>query len=248
MTGLSRRRRSADVKLFRTTRPVAAVRGAGALCAAVLLLSACGGVAPGVAAEVEGERITDEQVDDFAEVLCAIGGVQGTEAGVPAKSARFASLQILLANQLTELVADVEDVQQDQVASVLQGMAAARDLLSEDQQETFDEVAEEFARAQTALVELGRASLAEQGQPEQPAQDADDAAFAEGQRLMAEGAQDADVEVDPRFGELVDGGLQPSNGSLSVPVSDLAVQADSPQPGEELITLLPASQKCAPPS
>ena len=237
------------MKLFRTTSSTrTTVRAAGVLSAGALLLSACGGVAPGVAAEVEGQRITDEQVDDFAEVLCAIGGVQGTESGVPAKSARFASLQILLSNELATLVADVEDVPQQQVAAVLQGMAAARDLLSEDQQETFDEVAEEFARAQTALVELGRASLADQGQPEQPGQNPDDVAFAEGQRLMAERAEDADVEVDPRFGELVDGGLQPANGSLSVPVSDLAVQADEAQPGEELVTLLPASQKCAAPS
>ena len=233
------------MKLTRTTSRPTTVRGAGVAAAGALLLSACGGVAPGVAADVDGERITDEEVDAFAEVLCAIGGVQGTESGVPSRSARFASLQILLSNELAGEVADVEDVPQEQVASILQGMAAARDLLSEDEQATFDEVADEFARAQTALVELGRESLEENGAPGQVP---DDAAFAEGQRLMAEHAQGADVEVDPRFGELVDGTLQPTNGSLSVPVSELAVQGDSAQPGEELVSLLPASQKCASPS
>jgi hypothetical protein len=222
------------------------VRGAAAAAAAALLLSSCGSTAPGVAAEVEGQRITDQQVDDFAEVLCAIGGVQGSESGVPTRSARFASLQILFTDQLAEDAADVDAVSQTSVASILQGMAAARDLLSSDQQATFDDVAKEFARAQTATLELGRQSLIDAGQP--AAKIADDAAYAEGQRLLAKYAEGADVEVDPRFGELVDGSLQPGNGSLSVPVSDLAVKADDPQAGDEFVSLLPASQKCEPAS
>ena len=236
------------MKLFRSTaRPaMSSIRGAGAAAAAALLLSSCGSTAPGVAAEIEGERITDQQVDDFAEVLCAIGGVQGTESGVPSRTARFTSLQILFTNQLTEEVADLDAVPQASVSAVLQGMAAARDILTEDQQETFDEVAEEFARAQSATLELGRQALAEAGQPADKI--TEDLAYAEGQRLLAEYAADADVEVDPRFGEVVDGLLQPANGSLSVAVSDLAVQADAPQVGEELVSLLPASQKCEPAS
>lgn len=212
---------------------------------AALMLSSCGGTAPGVAASVDGAQITDEQVDDFAEVLCAIGGVPGAESGAPTKTARFASLQILMGNELTADLADLDDVPSDQVSAILEQMAPARELLSDSETETFDQVAEEFARAQAAIVELGRESLEESGQP---GQIGDQAAFAEGQRLLDEHAQDADIEVDPRFGEVVDGALQPSNGSLSVPVSDLAVAGSSPEAGEELAGMLPASQKCAPPS
>lgn len=222
----------------RTALPAAAA-------AAALLLSSCGQTAPGVAASVDGERITDEQVDEFARVLCAIGGVAAVEGGAPTKSARFAALQILMANELTDDIADVDDVPSQQVSAILEGMAPARELLSGDEQETFDEVAAEFARAQAAIVELGRASLEEGGQP---GDIPDQAAFAEGQRLLSEHAQATDVEVDPRFGEIVDGALQPSSGSLSVPVSDVAVAGSAAEPGEELATLLPASQKCAPPS
>ncbi len=50
------------MKLSRTT----SLRRTGAMAAAALLLSACGGTAPGVAAQVEDDRITDEQVDAFA--------------------------------------------------------------------------------------------------------------------------------------------------------------------------------------
>jgi hypothetical protein len=213
--------------------------------AAALLLSSCGETAPGVAASVDGERITDEQVDDFAEVLCAIGGVPGGEAGAPTKSARFTSLQILMSNELTDDLAALDEVSSQQVAPILEQMAPARELLSEDERETFDRVAEEFARSQAAIVQLGREALEESGQP---GQIDDQAAFAEGQRLLSEHAQEAEIEVDPRFGQVVDGALQPSSGSLSVPVSDLAVAGSSAEAGEELVGMLPASQKCAPPS
>lgn len=220
-------------------------RGAAVAAAAGLLLSACGATAPGVAATVEGDRITDEQVDDFARVLCALGSVQGTESGSASKDARFASLQILLSNQLAGDVADLDAVPRGEVSAILQGMVAARDTVPEELRETFDDVAAEYARSQSAVIDLGRESLHKSGQQgEVP----DDAAYAEGTRLLAEYAKDADIEIDPRFGELVDGELRPADGSLSVPVSELAVQGAAEQPGEALVSLLPASQKCESPS
>ena len=228
------------MKLSRTTTPLAALAAAAAL-----LLSSCGGTAPGVAAQVDGDVITDDQVDDFAEVLCSIGGVPGTESGVPTRTARFASLQILLGNELSADVADVDDVPAEAVQAILQGMSEARDVLSEDQAATFDEVAEEFARAQAAVIELGREALSTEGAPtEVPEEEA----YAEGQRLLNEDAAGADIEVDPRFGEVVDGALQPANSSLSVPVSDFAVAGTAPEAGEELVSDLPSSQKCESPS
>ena len=232
------------MKLSRTT----SLRSTGAVAAAALLLSACGGTAPGVAAEVEGDRITDEQVDAFADVLCAIGGVPGSESGAPTKTARFASLQILMANELTADIADVDSVDSESVRTILEGMSQARDVLNGEQEETFDQVAEEFARAQTAMIDLGRDSLTAEGGPSDIPEIPDEEAYAEGQRLLLEYAEEADVEVDPRFGELVDGALQPSSNSLSVPVSDLAVQGADPEAGEGFASLLPASQKCASPS
>ena len=226
------------MKLARTTT----------LAAAAVLLSACGGTGPGVAAQVGSDVITDEQVDDFAEVLCSIGGVPGTESGVPTRTARFASLQILLGNELSADVADVDDVPEEAVQTILQGMSEARGALSAEQAETFDEVAEEFARAQAAVIELGRESLAADAPAGQPAEIPEEEAYAEGQRLLTEHAEQADIEVDPRFGEVVDGALQPANSSLSVPVSDLAVAGAAPEAGEELVNALPSSQKCEAPS
>jgi hypothetical protein len=206
---------------------------------AVLALTACSGPPAGVAAEVDGHRITDQQVDDFAKVLCALGtGSQGS--GTPSKSARFGALQILVNDQLAAGVADVDSVDQASVSSALQQLAASRDIVPESQRESFDAVAEEYARAQTAILELGRKSLADAGK----ADATDEEAFKEGDRLRMAYAKKADVEIDPRFATMVDGQLQPSSGSLSVAVSDFARKSAAAQPPADLVSLLPASQKC----
>ena len=209
------------------------------LCA--VALSSCGVNPPGVAADVEGDRITDAQVDDFVAVLCALGG-SPEEGGSPTKAARHGALQILLANELAEEVADVDGVERAAVAAQLERMQPTREAVPEELLDTFDEVAEEFTRAENAILELGRRSLRQQGQ-QGPIPD--DAAYAEGERLRREYAKKADIDIDPRFGSMKEGVYTPGDGSLSVPVSELAVQAAAPEPPPELIGLLPASQKCA---
>lgn len=223
-------------------RPTRRGRMAFAAAASALLLTSCSGGTPGVAAEVAGDRITDEQVDDFAQVLCALGGLPGGEAGTPSKSARYGSLRILLGNEIAAELTDVEQVDRAAVAAAVEQLNASRDTVPDHLLDTFDEVVEDYSRAQNAIIELGRESLRSSGQEGEVT---DDAAFNEGERLRAEYAQQADIEIDPRFGTLEEGVLQPGNGSLSVPVSDLAVQADEQEPPAELIEALPSSQKCA---
>jgi hypothetical protein len=207
---------------------------------AALLLSSCGSTAPGVAAVVNGQRITDQQVDAFAKVLCSLSS-QGGAGSQPTKSARFGSLQILLADQLASGMTDVQSVDQQSVAQAMQQLAPSRDALPESLKGTFDTVAREYARAQTAIIDVGRKSLESQGKKNVSDQDA----FTEGERLRTQYADKADVQIDPRFGTLVGGKLQPSDGSLSVPVSSFAREAAAAQPGADLVSQLPASQKCS---
>ena len=136
---------------------------------------------------------------------------------------------------------DVTAVSQQAVAQAMQQLAASRAGLPKDLQGTFDKVAGEYARAQTAIIALGRKSLEAQGQKKVSDQDA----FNEGERLRTQFASKANVKVDPRFGTIVSGKLQPSDGSLSVPVSDFAKEAASAQPSSTLMAQLPASQKCS---
>ncbi|WP_148571516.1 hypothetical protein [Nocardioides caldifontis] len=227
----------------RTATPRRALARTGAVAAAAaLLLSGCGSTAPGVAAQVDGQRITDEQVDDFAEVLCALGGLPGTASGTPTTEARYNALSILLVTELARQVGDVGSVDSEDLAAAKQQMTAGRDQVPEDARDTFDEVAGEYLESQFALIELGRDSLEEQGRSAEEI--TDDQAFQEGERLLQEHAAEIDIEVDPRYGRLQDGALVPDDGSLSVPVSEFARSAAEAQPTEELVSQLPSSQKC----
>jgi sulfur carrier protein ThiS len=221
------------------------LRRAGLVAAATAtaaLLSSCGMGSPGVAAEVEGDRIPTEKVDDFAQVLCALGGLPGTESGTPTGEARYRALEILLADELAADVADLDATDRARVAETTTRLSAARDTVPAELRETYDEVISEYVTAEFAIIELGRQSLVEQGQ--QRGQISDDAAYAEGARLRQQYAASADIEVNPRYGEVVDGVLRPTDGSLSVPVSELAVQASEEEPSESLVGTLPATQKC----
>jgi hypothetical protein len=232
-----------DVREVRKARRRGRATTSVAALSAVLLLSSCGGNAPGVAATVAGDRITDQKVDEFAQVLCSLGGLPGGEAGTPTRTARYSSLQILIANELADDVADMESVDKSGVALTVQSLNAGRESVPEDVRDTFDEVVQEFATAQQAILELGRESLEESGQADETAIN-DEAAFAEGDRLRSEYAAQAEIEVDPRFGTVEDGVVTPADGSLSVPVSDLAVQGAAEQLEEGFASSLPATQKC----
>jgi hypothetical protein len=218
------------------------VRTGVVAAAAALLLAGCGSTAPGVAAQVDGQRITDEEVDEFAEVLCSLGQLPGTESGTPTRHARFNALSILLVTELATRVGDVEAVDPAELAAAKQQFAAGREQVPEGSRDTFDQVAADYVESQLALIELGRDSLEEQGGSEEVSTDE---AFQEGERLLQQYAEEADVEVDPRYGRLENGQLVPESGSLSVPVSDFAVGAAEEQPTEELVSQLPTSQKCS---
>ncbi len=217
------------------------VRPTVVAAAAALLLAGCGGTAPGVAAQVDGQRITDEDVDAFAEVLCSLNQLPGTESGTPTRQARFNALSILLVTELGKQVGDLDAVDPEDLAAAKQQMAAGREQVPEEFRDTFDQVAADYLESQFALIELGRGSLEEQGG------DGDnvDEAMAEGMRLVEQYVEEADVEIDPRYGRLEGGQLVPESGSLSVPVSDFAVGAAEEQPTEELVSQLPSSQKCS---
>ena len=224
----------------RSSRSSARRRAAVLAAGAALLLSSCSSNPPGVAADVNGPRITDQQVDDFAKVLCSLSS-QGGSAAQPSSTARFSSLQILLGNELAEGMTDVSSVSESAVSQAMQQLETSRSALPASLRSTFDTVAREYAQAQTAIVDLGRKSLESQGKQNVSDQDA----FEEGDRLRTQYASKADIEIDPRFGTMEDGQLKAEDGSLSVPVSSFAREASKAQPSSSLVAQLPASQKCS---
>lgn len=218
-------------------------RGGAALVAvSALLLSACGQNAPGVAADVAGAEISDQEVDEFARVLCALN-VSPTDpesSGNPTRPVRLQALALLLDIEMARKIADLDEADQAAVQQAVEQSQSARESVPANLRDVFDEKVEEYAVAQLALTALGERSLAEQGQPGA----AEDVAFSEGEKLRLEYAKTADIRIDPRFGTLQDGILTPGSGSLSVPVSDFSVQAISQSPSEAFRSALPASQTC----
>lgn len=206
--------------------------------AAALLLSGCAGTAPGVAAQVGEDRITLDDVDEFAQVLCALDS--SAQQSSPTRAARFGALEILLSNQLAFDLAEDVEVDQSAVNQALDSLRSSRDVVPPELVGTFDEVAEEFARAQASVLAVGREAVVESGE----SRPTDQVAFSAGERLRQEYAEAADIEVDPRFGEFVDGRLVPTEGALSVPVSELAVQLTAEEPTTDLTELLPATLVC----
>ena len=204
---------------------------------AVLLVTGCAQNPPGVAAEVGGDRITDEQVDQLAEALCGLS--QDTPQGpVPTQQVRRQALQILLEVEIGRDLIDPDSVDKKQLAAAEQQTQAQSAALPERLRGTFDDAVEGFFSAQLGLIALGRESLVAKG-----TKNPDDAAAqTEGQRLRDRYARRAGVSVDPRFGTFEQGQLQPADGSLSVPVSD---EAKASAAGESAGTDLPANLSCA---
>ena len=211
----------------------------GRLAVAVLaglLMSGCAQNAPGVAAQVGDERITDEQVDQLAEALCVLNA-SSQQGQVPTQQVRRQALQILLDNELADDIIDPGAVDDEQLAAARQQAQASRDALPERLQDSFDDAVEGFASSQLGLVELGRQSLIDKGTRNPD----DQSALAEGQRLRARHARQVGVSVDPRFGSLERGQLQPSDGSLSVAVSE---EARSSLSADGAAADLPANLSC----
>jgi hypothetical protein len=220
-----------------TTR---AVRRTAAAAVTALLLTGCAQNAPGVAADIGGDTISDEQVDSLAQALCVLSAGQAAQANPPAtgQQTRRQALQILLDNALAAEIIDPGSVDKQQVAAARKQAAASSAALPSRLRGTFDQAVEDYATAQLGLAALGQESLRQQGKK---ATD-QNAALAEGRRLLVAHADKAGVSVDPRYGTFSKGQVAPSDGSLSVPVSAAAKASAA---GTAAGADLPANLSCS---
>jgi hypothetical protein len=217
----------------------------GALAAATMALTGCSALSPGVAADVDGHTFSTTDVDDLADALCAVNAAQPSSAGateVSGRQARGAAVSRLVQVQLAEQLGEEEGLRPDE-ARVAQQLKGVEDQLADvpdDQLATFMDSYARLVRGADVLTQLGRRSLSEQGQTSID----DTAALEEGQKLLQAYAEEADVEVDPRFGTFEKGQVIPGDGSLSVPVTQNAVDGVAQEPSPEFLSGLPPTQKC----
>lgn len=215
--------------------------------AALMALSGCGSLHPGVAAVVGSTTITHDTVDGLAEALCT-ANVKGSEASgqsqeFATRGTRQGALQVLLEARLSKLFGESRGVEPDH-ALVSQAIAQNQPLiqaLPADERDDYQEALRQFAEGQVMLIEIGRQSLEDQGQKNV----SDDEALAEGQKLRSKFVDGLDVEVDPRYGTFTNDTLKPGGTSLSVAESDVARSSDQAQPGNAYVSALPASQRCS---
>ncbi|QNN51605.1 SurA N-terminal domain-containing protein [Nocardioides mesophilus] len=213
-------------------------------------LAGCG-MHPGAAAVVNGSEVSEGRVDDAAVALCSANitgaAAQGQQVPVlPLRGARQAALQLIVESKLAEQFAAEKGITVDQsqvsqfVEQNQQGIAA----LPEAQRQDFRDLLTGYRTAQLIFIAAGKESLASQGNPRA----SDDQAEAEGRKVFSAWAKDADVEVDPRFGDYTDGSLVPASGSLSIPVSASAKAGAAAEPSDAWKAGLPVSQRCSSPS
>jgi len=216
--------------------------------AAMVALTGCASLHPGAAAVVDTSTISHDEVDDVAMALCS-ANITGAEAqGQPApdlatRGAREGALQVLLESELSRQFGEELDVDADErlVSQALADNEPNVVLLPEDQRDDFRSALTKYAGGQLILIEIGRQSLADQGQSEAP----DDQAIAEGLRLRGEFVESIDVEVDPRYGTFAKGTFEAGSAALSVPASDAGRASAKASPGPDFVAGLPASQRCS---
>jgi hypothetical protein len=217
---------------------------AAVAAAAGLALSACS-AHPGSAAVVGDESISDSRVDDVASALCAAqsGGQSGGQ-DLASRGARQGALDVLINSALSRQYGASQGVQpdQEQVSAALAANAQNISGLPAEHRQDFKDTLREYAEGQLMLIEVGRRELAKAGTRNATEQQA----VSEGTKLRnAWAAKNAEVTVDPRFGEYSKNALLPKSGSLSVAASQSATDGGSPDPSPGWIASLPASQKCS---
>jgi SurA N-terminal domain len=226
--------------------PPLAWRRSLAVVAALSCLGVIGSCSthPGYAATVGDDQISEEQVDDVAQALCDTQAASGQGQELATRSARQVALGVLVESSLSRQFGESEGVEPDpeQLSAAVASREEVVATLPASIQDEFRTTLEDFAAGQLILADIGGKSLTAQG----TASPTQEEAVAEGTRLRGEWAADnAEVDVDPRFGTFTDGALVSESGSLSEPVSDEAKDGADPEPSEAFVASLPASQKCS---
>lgn len=220
------------------------VRASALAAGAALLLAGCG-LNPGAAAVVGGTTISDDQVDDAATALCGANIAGAAAQGQPkpelaTRGARQAALSLLIDSELSQQYGAANGIEppRAELSNALAQNQQTVNALPEDLREDFSDLLRTYVEAQLIVQEAGREAAGPDAGPEQLAA----AGIQQRNEWLAE--QDVEVELDPRFGEYQDGGIDGSGGSLSIPVSDRAAAGDSTEPSPEWVADLPLSQKC----
>jgi hypothetical protein len=239
-------------------RPGRSLRRAAIGTAVVgLALSGCGvagdSLRPGLAAQVGETEISLDRVDESSSELCdmiTFLSREGSATAVPGSVVRDNTLQYTVLRELGDQLSEEYDVAAGDIyrSSLERNQGQLSELgVSSD---VLDEVVPMLSSGDYFLdiaQQIGQRELDLSAQ-----EDTRQEGIAEGLRIAREWEAEHGIEVNPRFSDLSIGDLEEilkvEDGSLSVPVSDFAKQANEPvdpeAPDTSYADSLPDSQRC----
>jgi hypothetical protein len=221
-----------------------------AVATAVLAVTLTGcGVAgtsfqPGVAAEVDGQKISTDRVDRLVGDYCDAVREQLQQDGsvVPLGYLRSGVVgQLALVSAAEQLAAEHGvDPTQDYERVVTDLEAQTRNL-PEDQRDAVVEVNGSSAYVQAVQLAVGDKLLGEEGEPSGP-----EAAGQRGADELNAWLDDHDIDINPEFGiAFEDGQVVSQDTQLAFAVGDTATTSALEAPDQEYAKSLPASQRCS---
>lgn len=222
------------------------LRGAAVAVVGAVALSSCGSVHPGAAAQVGDVSISDETLQRNASGFCDLidtinQAQQGSNPPVPTRTALLSALNTLVMGEALDQLAARNDVgvSDAEIDRWLGGLPLDFSQVPQSRIDELQAVTDRVARNTLLVDKLGRAVYAQQnpggaGAPDDQVQQL-------GQRLTNAYMQRVGVEIDPRYGQVLDTQALPGSGSLSVAVSAEGVAGESVP---EATNTLPHNQEC----
>ncbi len=231
------------------TRSRLTVGAAG--CVAALLLTGCGAdLHPGAAAVVDGETISQGQIDDLVSAACDYTQLTREESGSgTAATLGKASLRTQLTNalvqfRLTEAAADELNVRvtDAQVTNLASGNPMP-ETISDDAKDVISDFFYDAAKSQLLQGVIGVHLKDSSVTTVEDVTEEDVEAAAD---YMKKYYEKADVEINPSYGRWNGNSIDEGSGSLSDPIetTTAAPEAEPGQPAPDPLEDLPESQKC----
>ncbi len=211
-----------------------------------LLLSGCGELSPGTAAEVGDTRISNAQVRDVAAAQCDLRDSLGEQQGAQATSRTrltTSSLSLLMDSALAKQFAASKGVAVSPAITkaFLDQVEPLFEPLKAKPQADLTKAFEAWARSRSQLVQIGAAKTGQEP-TQQNLEQLLNAGLSERAAWLK--SSSPRIETDPRYSPGKDGFPGAGDGSVSEATSSYARSAAKAQLDPTFVASLPAGQKC----
>jgi hypothetical protein len=210
----------------------------------VALLTAGCGTSDRVAAHVGDETVSTSDVDVLGEMQCALVKDNPTQPGKPTvRALRNAAVDALVHIEVVRQLVEEREAGRYDVAAYrqqVQGIDEALQSVPEAERERAIELLEDYTRGELQLQHIARQELADDGTRRPTQQQVEEKAA----QIYDDFRNEVEVEVNPAYSPDEEGRPGQQDGSLSVPVSSYAKQAEKDRPDAAWVSSLPAKMRC----